>query len=175
MDGFRRSVYVNSGVIIASFILFLGLIWFMGNLIQTTGMRLIDQFSNYFYQSYAAERLLGLKQAEPQAKAIQRKMEILLPVQDQLLNFPDFMKNLANSKQVNLSIVYPGSITPPNSRAGSIAFTLTASGPFNNVQNFLSALEKTPKQFWVGMDSVDFVRNGDGFTLTAPGKVFFRQ
>jgi hypothetical protein len=174
MDGFKRSVYVNVGVILGSFLVFLGAIWFMGRLIQQSGVKLVDQFSNYFYQSYAAERLLTLKQLEPQARDFERKMEILLPMQDELLNFPDFMKNLANAHVVTLSLYYPGSITQPNGSAGSVSFSLNASGPLDNLQDFLDALENKTRQFWVGVDSVDFVRSGSTYALTAQGKVFFR-
>lgn len=176
MDGFRRAVYVNAAVILGSFAIFLGAIWVVGQGIHEAGTRLVDQFSSYFNQSYAAERLLSLKQLEPQAQDLQRKMEILLPVQDQLLNFPDFVKSIADAKQVQLSFNFnSANIVSPNSGPGSIAFTLTASGPLQNTQNFLDALESKTQRFWVGIDSVDFLRNGDSYTLTAQGKVFFRQ
>lgn len=174
MDGFKRSVYVNTGVIFISFVVFLAAIWFVGHLIQQSGRQLVDQFANYFYQSYAAERLLNLKQLEPQAKDFERKIDILVPVQDQLLNFPDFMKNLSNANVVTMSLSYPGSITQPGKGPGAVAFTMSASGPLTNLQNFLDALENKTKQFWVGVDSAEFIRNGDNYTLTAHGKVFFR-
>lgn len=174
MDGFKRSVYVSVGVILGSFLVFLGAIWFVGSLIQQSGIKLVDHFSNYFHQSYAAERLLSLKQLEPQARDLERKMDILLPVQDQLLNFPDFMKNLANAHVVTLSLYYPGNIVPPNGGAGSVSFSLNASGPLSSLQGFLDALENKTRQFWVGVDSVDFVRSDSNYALTAQGKVFFR-
>jgi len=176
MDGFRRAVYLNSVLILTSFIVFFGAIWFLGRLIQDGSMKLVDQFSNYFYQSYAAERLLGLKQLQPQAKDLERKMQILLPVQDQLLNFPDFIKSIADAEQVTLSFSFnSGNIVSPDGGAGSIGFTLRSTGTLENLRDFLDNLENKTKRFWVGVDTVDFTRSGDSYALSAQGKVFFRQ
>ncbi len=119
--------------------------------------------------------LAELKRNATHALRYEEKMNAFLPTQEQLLDFPRTLDNLARVRQLALNFGFQGGQTPPQgSTPGAVSFALDVSGAFENILGFLKDVEVEPPRFLTTFDTFDIVRSGDGYRLLTQGRVFFR-
>lgn len=91
----------------------------------------------------------------------------VLPVRDQLFDFPKEMERLASQEGIGFGFNF-GSETPSGpSAAGRIGFTITTGGSLVKIFKFIKAMEDS--RFLIGFKSFDFI----GSSLNISGEVLF--
>lgn len=176
MGHFKKYLIIYLSIIILSF----ALLGFAGKFlfaeVEKKGDSILAMRTTLAKNAVSAERLSFLRKDVVSAEEYEKKMELFLPVQDSLLGFPDFIKDLADRNQVNLIFTFQqgGVVAPTPTTAGSVGFTLNATGPMQNVVDFLEDLEKKTMRYWVGLDGMEIVKSGEEFSIQSTGKVFFK-
>lgn len=119
--------------------------------------------------------LAELKMRAPQALAYEQKLNAFLPAQEQLLDFPRTLDNLARVRQVALNFAFQGGQTAPQGDTpGSVGFSLDITGTFEDIQGFLKDVELEPPRFLAAFDSFDVMRSGEDYRFLGQGRVFFK-
>lgn len=174
-DGFRRALILNSIIIFVSFMVFVLSGYFLNDRLNSAGARILEMRKNLANFAGSAERLADLKNSLLEADEYDKKMELFLPVQDQLWNFPEYARSVARTNGVDLTISFlPDIIASSPTSAGSVGFSMQAQGNLSNIMGFMEELEKKTTRFWIGLDTIDLSRSGDLFSLQSQGKVFFK-
>lgn len=116
-----------------------------------------------------------IKQDSAQAAEYKTAMDKLLPTQKELINFPQWLQNVAVSYSVTANSSFATDMTPASSTApGTIGFSLTAEGGNDNVISFLRNLESQAPGFLLSFNSFNLSQNGDDAKVVVGGNVFFR-
>ncbi len=119
--------------------------------------------------------LAELKRNAVQALRYEQKMNAFLPTQEQLLDFPRTLDNLARVRKLTLNFGFQGGQTPSQGNApGAVSFALDVNGTFNDILGFLKDVEVEPPRFLAAFDTFDIVRSVEGYRLFTQGRVFFR-
>lgn len=174
-DSFKRALIFNSLIILVSFAVFILSGYFLNSRLNSAGTRILEMRKNVANFAGSAERLAELKNSSLEAYEYDKKMELFLPVQDQLWNFPEYARSIAKTNGVDLTISFlPDIIGSSSGNAGSVGITLQAQGSLSNIMNFMEEIEKKTTRFWVGLDNINLSRSGEAFSLQSQGRVFFK-
>ena len=158
-----------------SFLIFsFGLYWFARDL-RSEADAILTARNLTQGRSERLDTLDLLQEQAIEATGYQRQMDLLLPNQDQLLDFPAWIEGLASVRQVGVDFVFQGSETEPQGGAAGFAdFSFVAQGGYDRLVSFLQDLEVAPRQFLLDFTAIKLSRAGDSFTATVDGKLFFR-
>jgi Tfp pilus assembly protein PilO len=110
-----------------------------------------------------------LKRAEP----LLANLQTFLPNKDQLINFPRELQRAAKVYAVDVGFTFGAERPALPQVPGGIKFTMTISGTYDNVVDFLRTVEE--HKYIVSLDSVDVQRSAkDTFSLLTSGEIFIR-
>lgn len=173
---FRHQLWVNSfiiaGSVVAAFVIFSFL---AGDIAAKTDKisadrGLIDK------QTGMLAVFSGLKEQAPQAAAYQAAMDTLLPTQDELIGFGNWLSQAATANHVSVNFSFGNTIIPASDAAfGRADFSFTATGDGSALVAFLSDAETTDQGFFVTVNSFDMVGANGSYQLNGKGTAFFRQ
>jgi hypothetical protein len=172
----RKEFLVSALVILVSIGAFsVGFWWLTGDL----GMQAKNIASDRLLidrQIKGAELLAELKGIADQAAQYQRKMDLLLPTEDQLFDFRPWLLGLASSHNVILALDYQEKVTPGtgDNKIGSVGFSMALNGGIENIVSFMKDLEAQNQRFMVAIDTLELI-GGAGARVSAEGKIFFRK
>lgn len=175
MNDFKRAVRINAGIALGSMLIVGISSYFLVRYMQSTSEAITENRITISLAGSALDRFFALKRDAEVARRIQNDITALLPPQEQLLSFPQFLDGIARSHTVGISFSFQGALTP--SQAGSsgvVGFTLSVSGPLERIAQFLKTIEEKSTKFIVGFDSVDVTASGGEYRATMQGKVFFK-
>jgi hypothetical protein len=126
-------------------------------------------------RSAAITVLAELKRNAPRALQYESKLNAFLPTQEQLLDFPRTLENLARVRRLTLNFSFRGGQAPPRDGApGLVSFELDVAGMLEDVLGFLHDVEFSPPRFLARFNAFDIVRTGEAYRLLTNGDVFFR-
>lgn len=172
---FRNKVLTNAGIIVGSFLVFGVVFYFLASTLQAKSAEVIRDRKVVNDRSYALLNLSDLKKEAPQAEEYKKKIEALLPNQDSLLGFPQFLDSLSRAHQVDLNFSFTGSTVPPaGDTAGSVGFTIALTGTMQNITDFIDDVEFHATRFLMGVDTVDIVPESQDYKATLHGRAFYR-
>lgn len=175
MDDFKRRVYLSVGMIAASFLIFGLLFYFLGSYIDSAAKAIAAARGTKQSRIELLESLSALKRDNPTAEALQRKMDALLPPQDALLSFPQFIEGAARTRGVSANISFTGSPAAPAVKSpGTAPFSMSVTGSAANIAAFLNDLEFKTTKFLASFDSINFFPDGQGFRAEISGRAFFK-
>lgn len=176
-DGFIKKVLINSLIVVASFVALALISRFLDAKIEAKGEKILSMRTELAQYAGSGERLASLKNLSVEALEYEKKMELFLPTEDQLWNFPEFLRGVAKDHQVELTISFLPNSTFPSTEteAGYVGFSMKGKGGFSSLVDFLDETEKKTTRFWVGLDNVEINAEGDSFSLQSQGKVFFKK
>jgi len=105
------------------------------------------------------------------AKPMEAVLTNLLPSKDQLINFPRELERMGKEYAVQTGFTFgteqPSSATEP----GNIRYTLSVTGLYQDVADFVEAFEKHP--YFTTLDSIDVkIINGGTYSLITSGTIF---
>lgn len=125
-------------------------------------------------RSRILESLARLKTDSGEAAIYKKAIDLILPVQDKLLEFPRWLDAAARLRQVGQTFNFRGSAVPPGENTpGYIVFTLDMSGQLDNLSNLLKDIESGKEKFLARFDNFDLTRTESGYRLLTQGRVFF--
>lgn len=161
---------VAAGYAIAAFILGGGTAW----LAYDINRRLItiqDSRRDIMGRNSAADQVLALRNQFQQARGELPFLQSLLPIQDQLINFPREAGVIARQKGVEFGFVFGASIAGDETAPGAVAFTASAKGTINNILDFLTAFESN--KYLIGLDALTISANEEKtYQAIINGKIF---
>lgn len=121
------------------------------------------------------ENLAELNRQAPIAAGYQQVLDLLLPTQDQLLDFPRWLDGLARTYHLNVRATFEGNqANPTESSPGAAAFSLTVGGEYREIMSFLKFLEVDSKRFLISFTKVELNRSENTFNAKTRGLVFYR-
>ncbi|MCR4328130.1 MAG: hypothetical protein NUV53_01285 [Patescibacteria group bacterium] len=172
---FKRTLLINISVAVAGIGVLAGVIgWFASDIeMQAT---IINKDRTLARERSASIAVLAeLKSNAAKALRYEQKLNAFLPTQEQLLDFPRTLDNLARVRRLALSFSFRGGQgVPEGVKPGSVGFTLSATGALSDVLNFMKDIEISPTRFLATLSSADLTRIGEGeYRLSAQGAVFF--
>ncbi len=175
MNGhFRRQIIISSTIILISFVVFSGGLYWLNNDLETQAERIINARSTVARRSSSLEALAELKRVAPRAEEYQRTMDRLLPTQDELIGFGSWLENLGRVRQVSVDFSFEGGQTPSGENApGFIPFSLRLSGGHENVVGLVGDLELTGTQYLISLGAIELTRNGSSYKISTSGYVYF--
>ncbi len=112
---FKRRVLLGSGIIAGSFLVFGIIAYFSLGSFKQLAEKTAAERELAMERSSALENLSALKQQAPEAEALEKNIEALLPHEDGLFTFPEFMEGVARMHGVDISIAFNGQQSAPDS------------------------------------------------------------
>lgn len=108
-----------------------------------------------------------LRRADP----LLATMQTLLPNKDQLINFPRELERTGTNYGVEIGFSF-GAEKPASAQdAGSIRFSMTITGAYEDIVAFLKYVEQ--HRYFISVDSVDVRRSTrDNFSLVTSGEIY---
>jgi hypothetical protein len=174
-DGFKRQMLLNFGIIfVAIAAATVGLYVLSGDLAAQAQKIIVDK-ALINKQTAILGILANLKSDAPVAARYADAMKKLLPIHDDLINFPQWLTALGRAHDVSVSFSFRGDNTAATDAvAGTDGFTLGASGSATNLIAFLQDLEVKASGFLLSIDTFDLVGDSGGYRLSAQGRLFSR-
>jgi hypothetical protein len=174
-QSFQKRAWMNIGIIAAAFVVFGLVFYLLGNQLDATSQIIALDRNEAAGRSYALENLSTLKTQEPLAAQYKQKIDALLPSQDGLFAFINYVQAVGKIHQVDITFAYSGAAIPPTaSGPGYILFNATVAGSIQNIYAFLADIESMSTLFMVNVDSLDMTTDGSNYRAALQGKVFFK-
>ncbi len=108
-----------------------------------------------------------------QARSDYALLEAALPNRDQLIGFPRELEKRAKEHAIDLGFSFGNETPSVVGQPGSIRFTMSLGGEFDNILAFMKAFEAHP--YFTSLSSVDLVRAENArYTLGTSGEIFTR-
>lgn len=175
MSSFLRQLLVNLGIIVGSFIIFGAGLSLLGRDIAAKSAQTVSDKALITKRTSSLSSLAALKATAPQADQYRQKINLLLPVQDQLLGFPQYARTIGIQHQLVVNAVFQGGPSAPMpTQAGSIGFLIDASGSQDNLKAFLSDMESRGTKYLVSLDTLDLTVSDHNHHAVIQGHVFFQ-
>ena len=174
-EHFRRHVLVNVGIILGSFVVFGAVFYFMTQALSAKTGQIIADRTAIGRRSADLEALASLKADAPRAAELQEKIDALLPNQDGVIGFPQFMNATARTHSLGLAFSFSGPPQPPAANsAGRVPFNASVDGSAENIRNFVNDLETRTTRFLITVSEINLTPQGGGFRADLRGQVYFR-
>ena len=171
----KRHLIISFSVIIVSVIIATCVLYILSDNIAAQVTKVQADRALVSEQTDALDVLSDLTEQAPQAAAYQSAIDQLLPDQDGLLTFQEWLANIASSHQVSANATFAGNPSLANgSQAGQSNFSLEVDGSVDNIIAFLDDIEAKSPGFLVQLSSFNLVTSNGSYKFTAPGVVFFR-
>lgn len=172
---FFRQFLLDGGIIGGVLVVGLTTVLFLGRSVDKVSGEIAGVRATLAEETYLVDNLAALKQSAAEARDLLAKMDMLLPLRDDLLGFPRFVEGRAQAYGVGFSFSFEGepqAATPE--RAGHAFFLVRVSGGYDNILNFIEDIERRLTRFLVHVDTVTFTEEDGGYRALIRGKVFFR-
>ncbi|OGY99148.1 MAG: hypothetical protein A3G64_02545 [Candidatus Liptonbacteria bacterium RIFCSPLOWO2_12_FULL_60_15] len=169
---FRKWLLVQGAVIAGILLVTTGVLWYVRADIRARTEAIRAAQAARAFQLRAVNILATLRRERDEAKPFIPQLESFMPGRDKLISFPRDLERFSRARSVAFGFGFGAETPATEEAAGTISFTLTASGPLNSVLAFLEDLEKSP--FIVRLDGLDLTKGGTEYSFASRGVVFFR-
>lgn len=175
-EHFRRYLWMNAGIILASFLVF-GLIFFLfSRTLDKKVAQVLASRAVIAQRSMDLETLSKLKTDTATAAEFQKRIDALLPPQDSLIGFPQYLNTMARSHALSSVFNFDGVPNPAVPPApGYVDFSVTVEGDAANIRSFVDELENKTNKFMVNVQGFVLVPRADVYHAELNGRVFFQE
>lgn len=166
-----------AGIVIGlSLVVGLGGSWYLGSLITEKAAAVTAARVESSRIATLGPRLAALKTQEDTAAGYQRVLSLLLPTQDQLLEVPRAIEQLARTHQVEGRFTFLGSPSAgPTSAGASLPFSFAGNGTPLQLTSFLEDLESKNPRYTVRVGQAEITAGSDGVSaLSINGDFYYR-
>lgn len=168
---FYRRLVIQLGIAFGT-VLVIGLaVFFLNAHINTQVTTIADLRRELAVRNRTIELLAGGNSDLARAEPLMKNLESVLPQKESLLAFSRDIKKYG--AQFNLTVGFSFGIEKAgsDSEPGTVSFTLTAAGEYENLVEFLAFLEKHP--YFIRFDgiSLSYVKEGQ-YTMTTSGLIY---
>lgn len=173
-DEFKKYAWTGFAVIFCEVIVVAGAFYFlMGDIASRSNAiaatRVLVAQKNSSLAAFAE-----IKKDTAEAATYETAMDKLLPAQNDLINFPQWLQNFAATFNVTTNFLFGETVAATPSAPGSIGFSLTAQGSEGDTLSFLKNLESQAPGFLLSFDSVNLTESGSGAKVVVTGEMFFK-
>lgn len=125
-------------------------------------------------RAQATDFLAALKADFEKAKPLLDLLASVLPVKDNLVDLGQKMRDLAKRFNIELDFNFGPETSSAAGKPGSITFSLTGVGSYENIVRLLKEIEKSP--LYTKTNSLDLTRKSesDKFSFVINGEVFYQ-
>jgi hypothetical protein len=175
VDNFKKQLWISFAVIVGSAVIAGVALFLLAGHIDALTSQITAARQATADESAAYGMIANLKTGAASAAQYQVAMDKLLPSQDGVIAFSAQVSQLAAHDGVTSNFSFQGDATPAQAGApGQTGFTLSATGPLENIQAFLKDLETTAPVALSRISTFDLSRNGGSYTVAAQGNVYFK-
>jgi hypothetical protein len=173
---FERQLWISSSIIVGSFVVISIALYFLAGDISATANKISTDRGLIDKETGTLAALADLKQQVSQAAVYQAAMNGLLPTQDGLIGFGNWLSNAAAANGVSVNFSFGNNTVSPSATSfGAVNFSFTATGSASALDAFLTDIEEKDPGFFVTVNSFDMVNTNGSYQLTGQGTTFFRQ
>lgn len=174
--GFRREVWIGTGLIVMSLGIFFAVSVVASSRIEELSAKIESSRLALAKRAELLGNLAAIKTSAPEAAAYAQKIDSLLPSQEQLLNFPQTLGAQAAARKVSFNFSFQGAPNAPaGSSPGSAPFSIDITGSLDSLLLFLNDSELKTTKYLYALDSFDLTRSDAGdYRISARGKAFFK-
>jgi Tfp pilus assembly protein PilO len=174
-ERFVRQLWISGGVIVVSIALSAGILWYLSNSVSAEANAIAVDRSALANKNTNLANLAELEAAAPQAARYEDAIDQLLPDQEDLVTFTQWLAQVGEKYNVTTDAVFQGSVTPPVGTApGTVQFSFSAAGSMDDLAAFLNAINEQSSGFLVTINSFTVTSGGSSETMTGEGTVFFK-
>jgi hypothetical protein len=170
----KRQLLISFSIIIASFLVAAAIVYFLVGNISAQAAKITSDQSEITASLELLNSFTAIRAQVPQANAYRSAIEKLLPTQDGLIGFGQWLSVIASKYNVSANATFQGSNTLPVSHTpGQSMVIITISGPVNGIISFLKAIEEQSPGFLVSISSFDLLTSSPDYRLVAQGTLYF--
>jgi Tfp pilus assembly protein PilO len=169
---FRKTVLLNIGISVILVAAVAAATAAVGAGIRRKTGAIMDIKKEAASRSQAIQSLAALTEDAARAGPLESQLMRILPLQDELINFPKDLKTLAGSHNLTLGFAFGAEVPAEGNTPGFIEFQMTASGKLADVIEFLRDIHAS--RYYVAMDPVDITKSGRDYSSKISGRVFSR-
>jgi hypothetical protein len=175
-EHYARNLWINGTVIFLSIFAAFALVYWFGARLRQETDRIGELRGLIHRRSETLQVLAELQKDAPLARLYQERLDLYLPTEDQLLDFPRWLESFAKVYNVNFTLAFQGGLIAATAEApGYVPFILTLEGAYDGIRAFLEQLEFNPQKFLMAFSSADLVRfEGNRYRVFVGGRVFYR-
>ncbi len=175
VENFGRTIITGAISIVASIVVLGSLLYFLSGRVGGEAVKIVSDRGIIHKNSQLIEGLASIKANAPEIGKYAQALGVLLPAEDELVNFSTWLDGLSRARQVSESFSFQGKVVESSqSEAGYAGFSLDASGAYDNLVNFLKDVESKAPRYLVAFDSFDLKRGTGGYRALIRGRIFFR-
>lgn len=160
------------GIILAIVVVFLTMIFWLSGDISERVVKIQNQQRELVARSISLESLSSLKSDAAAAKTLSSLLENILPLKDQLINFPKDMEEIARISGMDFGTSFGDEKSATESEPGYIAFVFTIGGNYEKIVNFMRQAEQS--RYIIQWNNVDIAEKSSVYRGTISGRVFSR-
>ncbi len=167
---FKNQLILAISIATGAIIVFGGLILFLNSDIKGKAKEMEYLQSTLGFRLQAADSLVILRKDYSKAQQYIPALDTILPTRDQLFRFPRELTNTAKEEEITLNINLGKETLKTETKLGTIEFTMSGQGIFDNFINFLKNMETG--RYSIKLDNLDITRQGENIRVLSRGKVF---
>lgn len=164
-------------IILSSFVVFGLAFYFFSQSLEFKVSEVLANRSAISQRSTDLASLNKLKAESAAAAEIQKDMDALLPPQDSLIGFPQFINTAARNHSLSISFDFDGTpVTGVPPEPGHVNFTAVVEGDAANIRSFVDELESKTTKFMINLSRLLLSPRANGvFRADLTGQVFFKK
>jgi len=170
----NRQLWIGFSMIVVSIGLAIGTFYFLIGRIDTAVAQIVADRALIIQQSGALGVVAQLRQQAPRAAVYQAALDKLLPAQDGLIGFSQWIAGIASRNEVVASVSFQDSGSGAPGGNGQERFSITVNGSVNNIIAFLNDIESKEPGFLLQLSSFDFTNQGGNYQFIGQGVLFYR-
>jgi hypothetical protein len=174
-DNFDKYLIFNFGGIFLAIIIAFVAYSFISQDIATKTNKLISDEALISKQNNALASFSKIKEEITQITPYQSVMDKLLPSQNELINFPDWLQSAAGTFNIAETFSFAsGTVPAKDLTPGSVNFSLVVDGMANDDLSFLKYIESSAPGYLLTFTSYSLVNNTNDTKITLNGKIYFK-
>ena len=175
-EHFQRHLWINASIILGSFLIFGIIFYFFSQLLDNKVAQILVNRTAIVQRSTDLETLSKLKTDTAAAAELQKKIDAILPPQDNLISFPQFLNTLARNYSLSSTFNFNGVPNPASSPApGYVNFSITVEGDAANIRSFVDEVENKTTKFMVNIKGFTMTPRSAVYHAELDGQVFFQE
>lgn len=172
-DSFKKRLIRQLIITGISIILVVAIIIVLNIDINKRAKRIEERKQEAFMQTQIVLAFSSLKKEAELARGDLALLEAALPNRDELISLPRGLEVIAKKHEIDLGFSFGTEVAATETQPGSIRFTMSLGGGFDNLLRFMKDFELNP--YYISLNSVDLVkREGSRFSLGTTGEIFTR-
>jgi hypothetical protein len=172
---YRAYILTSVGVIVGSFLVFgFAVFWFLGQA-EEVSSNILTKRTTIQSQAQQLEALALFKERESNFASFEEKIDLLLPVKDELFKYRQSLETKAFQNDVRLDFDFRGESPGDDTAFGFALFAISADGSLDALRSFFFDIDNQGPQYLIRFDSFDINRQGaESYRVTAQGRVYHR-